>query len=374
MVFARPSGKVGGMGRTDARRRWSNRALAGLALTGAAACGGATAPPIEPAPVAPAAPEPDDLSPQDIAARVGPSVVRIVGKGSLGTGFVVREDGWIATNLHVIAGSKRLEVRLKDGREFTVVEVIAVDRQRDVAVVRIDAKQLEPISLGEREVSVGEPVVAIGHPLGLSDTVSDGLVSGVREVRDGLQVLQVSAPIAPGSSGGPLIDREGKVIGIATAILREGQNLNFGIPIGYLRALMESPEPQSLESLAASMTPKLPKLPKVKRSVPDHPTSLLLGCGDGDLKELAGGIVRAIEVGAPIYDRGFLQACYHLYLGASVDVETKLSASCRGPRRALRDGRSRADKLSDPAAQAWAMRDTFDGVLTVIRKKVESQR
>jgi len=355
----------------SARTRWAVR-LAALALTATVGCGGAPPPPPKPTPDVAAEPaEPKTLTPQDIAVQVGPSVVRIQGKGSLGTGFVVRGDGWIATNLHVIAGSTSLEVRLKDGRKFPVVEVVAVDRERDVAVVRIDAKKLEPISLGEREVSVGEPVVAIGHPLGLSDTVSDGLVSGVREVREGLQVLQVSAPIAPGSSGGPLIDRDGKVIGIATAILREGQNLNFGIPVAYLRTLMESPEPQSLKALAASLEPER-KLPRVTRAVPMHSTTLLMGCGEGDLKELVGGIVRAIDIGAPLYDRGYLDACYHLYLGASLDVETKLSASCRGPRRALRDGRQRADKLSAPGAQAWAMRDAYDGLLAVIRQKFEA--
>lgn len=353
-----------------ARARWVVR-LAGLALTAAIGCGGASPPPPSPAPEPPPAPAaPKTLTPEDIAARVGPSVVRIQGRRSLGTGFIVRDDGWIATNLHVIAGSKNLEVKLKDGRAFRVVEVVAVDRERDVAVVRIDAEKLEPIDLGEREVSVGEPVVAIGHPLGLSDTVSDGLVSGIREVREGLQILQVSAPIAPGSSGGPLIDRDGKVIGIATAVLREGQNLNFGIPVVYLRTLMKTPKPQSLEALAASMPRR--DLPRIQRDVPNHPVSLLMGCGEGDLKELAGGIVRAIDIGAPLYDRGYLDACYHLYLGASIDVETKLSASCRGPRRALRDGRQRAEKLSAPGAQAWAMRDTFDGLLAVIRRKLET--
>jgi hypothetical protein len=309
------------------------------------------------------------LSPKEIAKRATPSIVRLEGEGSLGTGFVVRKDGWIATNLHVVVGAESLQAAFRDGRHFPVIEVLGYDETHDIALLRIDANDLPALELGDaRAISVGDPVVAIGHPLGLSDTVSNGLISAVRDVAPNLQILQISAPIAPGSSGGPLFDATGQVIGIATALLREGQNLNFGVPVGYLKDVMDKPSPISFDAFAQSMRPSLPR---VQRDVPTHAVSLLRGCGEGDLRLLAQLIVEAIAMGAPIYDRGNLAACYHLYLGASIDAEQKLSPFCAGPRGALSTGRRKAATLNGPGAQAWAMRDTFDGMLDVIRRKLD---
>src|SRR6201999_60661 len=89
----------------------------------------------------------------------------------------------------------------------------------------------------------GDSVVAIGNPLGLENTVSNGLISARRKFDEGVEVLQISAPIAPGSSGGPIFNDHGEVIGIATAILEEGQNLNFGMPVAYLAPMLKAPEP-----------------------------------------------------------------------------------------------------------------------------------
>lgn len=340
-----------------------------LALSATFGCAGApgqaTAPQGDkPAPSASASPE---LTPRDIAKQATPAVVRIEGNGSLGTGFVVRKDGWIATNLHVVAGAPSLAVAFSNGKSFKVVEVIGYDRVHDVALLRIDASELPVLVLAEGDVRVGDPVVAIGHPLGLSDTVSDGLISAVRDVSPDLKVIQISAPIAPGSSGGPLFDTRGHVIGIATAVMREGQNLNFGVPVAYLKQVMDQPEPMPFESFARAMRPQLPS---VVRHVPEHPMTLLGGCGEGDLRLLGQLLVEAIGVGAPIYDQGNFAACYHLYLGASHDAETKLSPTCGGPRRAMATGRFRAASLSGSSEQAWAMRDAFDGLLDVISRKL----
>src|SRR5829696_1624391 len=108
----------------------------------------------------------------------------------MGTGFVVRKQGWIATNLHVVAGASAVTVVLKDGTSFEVTEVVAVDEDRDLAILGIDAKELPELALGDSdEVHAGDPVVAIGHPLGLEDTVSAGLISAVRDVNDELTLL-----------------------------------------------------------------------------------------------------------------------------------------------------------------------------------------
>jgi len=322
-----------------------------------------SAPPTDSASVAPHV-----LSATEIAAQSLPSVVAIRSADSLGSGFIVGEAGWIATNLHVIAEASELTVVMHDGTQAPVVEVLAVDRDRDLAIVRIDKTHLPVLTVGDStKVQVGDAVIAIGHPLGLEDTVSNGLISAVRSLDPNLTLLQISAPIAPGSSGGPLIDKDGRVIGIATAVSREGQNLAFGVPTLYLSKLMTAPQPVAWADFAATQKTKLPA---VTRDVPHHDLTLLRGCGEGDLKLLAQMIDDAIDVGAPLFNGGNFAGCYHIYAGASADAEPKLGGACLGPKRALAEGRKKAAALSDPAAQAWAMRDSFDGLLDVIVRKL----
>jgi hypothetical protein len=109
-------------------------------------------------------------------------------------------------------------------------------------------------------------------------------------------------------------------------------------------------------------------LPPVTRSVPHHPLSILAGCSQGDLRSLSSGIDGAIAVGAPLYNSGNFAGCYHLYEGTAADVERKLTTTCAGPAGALEAGRTRAASLGDPAAQAWAMRDAFDGLIDVLER------
>ena len=118
----------------------------------------------------------------------------------------------------------------------------------------------------------GDPVVAIGNPMGLEDTVSNGLVSARRKVEGGLEVLQVSAPIAPGSSGGPIFNERGEVIGVATAVVEGGQNLAFGMPIRYLAPMIEKPAPMPFAEFATLIANlRAANAPRVKRSVPHFP-------------------------------------------------------------------------------------------------------
>ncbi len=109
-------------------------------------------------------------------------------------------------------------------------------------------------------------------------------------------------------------------------------------------------------------------LPPVTRHVPHHALALLDGCSPGDVSALSDGIDGAISVGAPLYNSGNFAGCYHLYEGTAADIERKLSSACVGPAHALEAGRTRAASLDTPGAQAWAMRDAFDGLLDVIER------
>jgi len=316
---------------------------------------------------------PHSLTPADIAARALPAVVTIRTAQSLGTGFVVRPDGWIATNLHVVVGGPRVKVTLRDARELDVVEVLAASPQHDLALLRVEAHGLPVLALGDSDaMRPGDPVVAIGNPMGLEATVSNGLVSARRKVDGGVEVLQVSAPIAPGSSGGPLFNDRGEVIGIATALLEGGQNLAFGVPTRYLLPMIAQPSPMPFSEFASLIANlREASLQKTRRSVPHHPVAILDGCAQDAQRLVVKMLGEAIEAGAPLYNAHKPDACYHVYDGATSDLLRKLPASCKGPAKALGDAQRHAAQLGDPVAQAWAMRDAFDGLLDVIARKQE---
>lgn len=288
----------------------------------------------------------------------------------MGTGFVVQHDGWIATNLHVVARGGDVVVAFSDGRELPVVEVLNASRQHDLVILRVDAKKLPVLALGDSDgVRPGDAVVAIGHPLGFADTVSNGLVSAVRHINEDLDVLQISAPIAPGSSGGPLFDEQGRVIGVATAIIQGGQNLNLALPAKYVRALLADPQPVSMQVFTAAMNALEREAPRVERRIPRHSLSLLKGCNAESSAKIITSLAAAIEVGSPLYNGGDFRACYHVYEGATLDLTRRLPKGCSGPKRALSQGRERAAKLADPSAQAWALRDAIDGLLDVVARR-----
>lgn len=334
------------------------------------ACGGATKRSAESE--TPTSAKAERLTPAEIAERATPSIVSIRTESGLGTGFVVHERGWIVTNLHVVAGSDQVVVHLPDGSEHQVVEIVNASAAHDLVVLRIDVKKkLRPLPLGNSEkLRAGDPVVAIGHPLGLEDTVSNGLLSAIRKL-EGVVLLQVSAPIAPGSSGGPLFNEQGEVIGVATAILLGGQNLNLGVPSGYVKELIENPEPISFpEFLAAVAKLRKPREAQTpNRKIPRHSPAVFRGCRESDVALLAHGISDAIAVGAPLYNEGNHRACYQIYQGAASDIETRLPKTCQGPKRALAQGRARAGQLRSPTDQAWAMRDAFDGLAEAIVRR-----
>jgi S1-C subfamily serine protease len=198
-------------------------------------------------------------------------------------------------------------------------------------------------------------------------TVSDGLISSVR-VADDVTVLQISAPISQGSSGGPLFNPFGEVIGVATAIFAAGQNLNFGIPSNYLRPLLATPGKISLAEFASKtrVEGREPGKPDIKivRQVPVHELAVLDGCDKLAIEGLAEAISHTISSGAPLYNAGNHEACYRIYEGTVMKYER--DAACSGVRGALHAGLVRARNLGTFTEKAWALRDTFDGLIDVL--------
>jgi serine protease Do len=168
-------------------------------------------------------------------------------KSGLGSGVIVSPEGYILTNNHVIDGADTVKVVLSPGNEEYTAEVVGVDPKSDVAVLKIDADDLQPIELGDSDqILVGDLVLAIGNPFGVGQTVTMGMVSAKGRAHMGLDYedfIQTDAAINPGNSGGALVDAEGRLIGVNTAILSQsGGNLGIGfaIPINLARSVMES--------------------------------------------------------------------------------------------------------------------------------------
>ncbi len=168
---------------------------------------------------------------------------RMMGQGS---GFIISKDGYILTNNHVVGDADKITVKLEDGREF-IAKTIGTDSHSDVAVIKIDAQDLPAISLGDSDaLDIGEWVVAIGNPFGLSHTLTVGVVSAKGRSNVGLadyeNFIQTDAAINPGNSGGPLVDLDGKVIGMNTAIFsRSGgsMGIGFAIPVNMIKAIKD---------------------------------------------------------------------------------------------------------------------------------------
>lgn len=178
-----------------------------------------------------------------VVSRVQPAVVTLrtfdaAGRPlGLGSGFVV-DGGRVVTNAHVVEGASRVEVfDVGDRLLGTVDHAVGLSPAADLAVLPPVAGASTTLTLAVDDPRVGEAILAIGSPKGLTHTVSDGLVSAIREL-DGRRWIQISAPLSEGSSGGPVLNRNGEVIGVSVAILTEGQNLNFAIPAREVRALL----------------------------------------------------------------------------------------------------------------------------------------
>ena len=162
---------------------------------------------------------------------------------SLGSGFIIDQEGLIVTNNHVIDNADQIKVRLYNGDEYDA-ELIGRDPNTDLALIRINgAKNLSPLVLGDSEVlKVGSWVVAIGSPFGLEQTVTAGIVSAKKRVIGAGpydDFIQTDASINPGNSGGPLLDLRGRVVGINTAIVASGQGIGFAIPINMAKTIVE---------------------------------------------------------------------------------------------------------------------------------------
>ena len=358
----------------------------------AVACGGPSA----------NSPSGSRMSAKDIYRTASPAIVRLeVGDDKMGTGFIVDKQGLVATNFHVVVGESKIKVHTYDRQQYWVQSIAAVDKEHDLILVRIAAnKPLPVVSLGDSsQMSPGDVVYAVGNPLGVFDySITDGLISALRPWKPNFTLLQISAPISPGSSGGPLFNQYGQVIGLTQSIIQSSdpnritvENINMAIPINYIKPLLKQQGTLSVadfakqshedeaalegrhDEAAASDGPVDTAVPR--RRIPDHPVEIWAGCKAEDVESTFTQIESAIEMGAPIYNDGVapnasdnvrLQAfehCFHIYEHTGAELEK--NSSCKGVRDAFGDGLLRASAITSYKDKAWAMRDAFDGLMKV---------
>lgn len=288
---------------------------------------------------------------------------------SLGSGFILTEDGYILTNEHVVKGGEEIKVRLSDQRSYDA-QVVGVDDRTDVAVLKIDPEEpLPTVVLGDSDqLQVGQWALAIGNPFGLDRTMTVGVISatgrsnvGIEEYED---FIQTDASINPGNSGGPLLNIYGEVIGINTAIVASGQGIGFAIPVNLARLIAD----QLIETgtvsrgwLGVGIQPVTPKL--AESFGLDKATGVLVNRVMEDTPAAKAGLRRGDIIlgfnGRPVKGVGELQL---LVASARAGSEVELEVLRADQRKALTVTLARrepaeqtagAGEITPPDAQQW---------------------
>ncbi|MCY7376442.1 MAG: tetratricopeptide repeat protein [Pyrinomonadaceae bacterium] len=256
----------------------------------------------------------------ELVRRIKPSAVAIEtfdAKGatiSRGSGFFIAGDK-IITNRHVIEKSSRVEIHLIDGKRFPAKGVLAIDGEGDLALLQVDVppNSVAALPLVQTAPQEGESVVVIGNPFGLEGSVSNGIVSAVREIPGYGKIIQITAPISSGSSGSPVVNMRGQVIGVATLQAAEGQSINFAVPSARILALKIG----NLQTFASLNTENL----KNKRAAAQNLYSQGLGIlSRDDFGKAVAYFEKAVEID-PNYAESWYQAgfCYGM-LGRHADA------------------------------------------------------
>ena len=276
----------------------------------------------------------------DVAAKVSPAVVRITTSGSVesfggvipengvGSGVIYDSAGWILTNRHVVDGTEAMQVELNDGRILSG-EIYGIDTLTDLAIVKVDGSDLPTAALGDSDaLKVGQLVIAIGSPLGTySNSVTSGIVSakGRSITTDGNtnlnNLIQTDAAINPGNSGGPLLDANGSVVGINTAIAADSNGIGFAIPIDIAKPIME--QAVAGEELARPyMGVSYQTIDRQLAERQDLPVTegALVGGGQGENP--------GVQPGTPAADAGFQDGDIIVKVnGQAIDAEHPLDAT-----------------------------------------------
>lgn len=295
------------------------------------------------------------------------SIVLLEFERSYGLGFVA-PNGRIVTCFHVVSDEQEITAHLADGRSIPVQAVCGVDARRDLAVLDVGLLDATPVRRpGERFAGDGTKVFAFGMvPNEGRARWVEAQLAELQVLGSSLTVYRVDGEVPLDSSGGPLVAEDGTTLGVVTVAESDEGLVTLGVPWKYVEPLLGRNQqlPLSVLSLSERKPPR--------REIPDHPVSVLEGSTVAGLEASTEAIAGAIREGAPAYNAGDIAHCYQVYSETArriIDVRR----DCPGVQKVLREGLARAESLTDLDAQAWAMRDAFDGLLAVIEKFMRSQ-
>lgn len=277
----------------------------------------------------------------DVVEKAKPSVVSIVTSGSAnqmgyaaqaaGTGIVVSKDGYVLTNRHVVAGASTASIAMSDGTTYSNVKIVGTDPLNDLAFLKISgAKNLQPATLGDsKTIRIGQGVVAIGNALGqYQNTVTSGIVSGLgrpvmasadgsgRDAENLSDLIQTDAAINSGNSGGPLLNLQGQVIGINTAVASDAQSIGFAIPVGAAKGILK-------HLLATGKVERAIVGVQYVSITPEVKSEYKLSVSQGDLVTATSG--KAVQANGPAAKAGIREK----------DIITKVNGVDVGPGRSI---------------------------------------
>jgi hypothetical protein len=302
------------------------------------------------------------MTPLDQAA----SVVLLELERAYGLGFVA-PNGRIVTNFHVVANEKTITAHLADGRRLPVQAVCCIDLKRDLAVLDVGLLDATPIrAAGLKLAEEGQRVFVFGMVRNEERIRwAEAVLGAAQVVSPGLTVHTLAGKVPSDASGSPLIGADGTTLGVVTMAESDDGVVALVVPWRHVEPLMSVN--QRLPVSALHRPRRSPA-----RQIPQHPLSLLEGSNIAGLEATTRAIATAIQQGAPAYNEGDVEKCYRVYRQVArqlIDART----DCPGVQTALRDGLERAGTLVDVDHQAWAMRDAFDGLLSVIEKYMRAR-
>lgn len=303
---------------------------------------------------------------QPIPLEVAPTVVVLQLERAYGLGFVA-PNGRIVTNFHLVANEKSITAHLADGRKLSVDAVCSVDLKRDLVVLDVgllDAQPVRPTT--SRLAEEGQTVYAFGL-VPKEDRVRwvEATLGATQMVGPGLTVYTLQGNLPADASGGPLVAADGSVLGVVTMAESDDGLIALCIPWKHVEPLMPLNQGLSLGVLRRARRGPA-------RQIPQHPISLLEGSNLAGLEATTAAIAGAIQQGAPAYNEGDIEKCFRVYQQVAKRL-IDARPDCPGVQTALRDGLKRAGGMADVDHQAWAMRDTFDGLLSVIEKYMRTR-
>ena len=314
----------------------------------------------------------DDLG--KLLDRVGGSVVSVkaynpngnaVGQGS---GFVVSGDGLVVTTLHIVEPAAVVELKTADGDIINASVIAAVDREWDLALLRADGFDARPLDLArEGSAQADTAVFVIESPFGFNQVISEGVVVALHPHAGREDLLQITNEITPGSSGGPVLDAKGRVLGVVQSVVRGGEAVTFAIPGPVVARLRESADgAQAVRELSEFS----PEARSVRDALANVRPEIEQACVPEAIDLIDGVISDAISSGVDIYNSGDHLGCYRLYEGSGYKLLFLLDDRCTAAstllKRAIREAGTTVTPGgydSVPAAQAWIMRIAFDSLL-----------